>query len=467
MTSTLDPPASDSLSSPRPRLILVALAIGCSLVAIQQTLVIPLLPALMAEFDASITTVTWVFTASLLSGAVATPLLSRFGDMYGKKPLILTALGLLLAGSVICALATSLGVLFVGRAVQGVSVAVFPLAVGVIRDVLPPARIMGAIGFVSATMGIGGTLGMLVTGLLATVTSHHAPVFWVAAVLSAASVALVARCVPAEGAGRGGRPDYPGAVLTALMLLCLLLAVSQGNAWGWTSGRVLGLFAASAVLCAAWVLTEQRVAEPLVRLSLLAGPRSLSANLMSLLLGFSMYSSFTLISNLIQTPSSAGYGLGGSVLDVGLYSLPNTVVMFYASTYAGRLAERTGPAFALAIGSVFAGASYFWLALSNSHGSDFVAYGVLQGLGFGIAYAALGTLAVAHVPMDSSGIASGVNSLVRTAGGAVAGAVVAAILTGGGGATELGDYVACFFIVAGAAWLAGGVALFHGIRYRR
>ncbi|MEO3785426.1 MFS transporter [Actinocorallia sp. B10E7] len=467
MTSTLDPPAPESTSpSPRSRLTLAALAVACSLVAVQQTLVIPLLPNLMREFDTSVATVTWVFTASLLAGAVATPLLSRFGDMYGKKPLILMTLGTLLAGSVLCALATSLGVLFAGRAVQGVSVALFPLAIGVIRDVLPPARIMSAIGFVSATMGIGGTLGMLITGLLAASTSHHAPVFWVAAGLSALCIALVAFGVPSGGVGHGGRPDYPGAVLTALMLLCLLLAISQGNAWGWTSGRVLGLFAASAVLCVCWTLTELRVPEPLVRLSLLVGPKSLSANLMSLLLGFSMYSSFTLISNLVQTPKSMGYGLGGSVLDVGLYSLPSTVTMFYASTYSGRLAARTGPAFALAIGSLPAGGSYLWLALSNSHGFDFLAYGALQGVGFGIAYAALGTLAVEHVPMSQSGIASGVNSLVRTAGGAVAGAVVAAILTGGGAVTTLDDYVLCFFIVAGAAWLAGAVALFHGIRHR-
>lgn len=466
MTSTLDPPQTESTSpAPRSRLILAALSAAGSLVAIQQTLVIPLLPNLMREFDASVTSVTWVFTASLLAGAVATPLLSRFGDMYGKKPLILLTLGLLLAGSVLCALATSLGVLLAGRAVQGVSVAIFPLAVGLMRDALPPARIMGAIGVVSATMGVGGTLGMLVTGLLATSTTGHGPVFWVAAALSVVCLAAVALCVPSGGARHGGRPDYPGALLMALMLLCLLLAISQGNHWGWTSGRVLGLFGAAAVLCALWVLTELRVPEPLVRMSLLVGPKSLSANLMSVLLGFAMYSSFTLISNLVQTPRSMGYGLGGSVLDVGLYSLPSTVTMFCASTYSGRMAARIGAAFTLAVGSLFAGAAYLWLAVSNSHGFDFLAYGALQGLGFGIAYAALGTLAVEHVPMSQSGIASGVNSLVRTAGGAASGAVVAAILTGGG-RTTLDDYVLCFLIVTGAAWLSGAVAFLHGVRHR-
>jgi MFS family permease len=224
------------------------------------------------------------------------------------------------------------------------------------------------------------------------------------------------------------------------------------------------------VLCVAWTLVELRIRDPLVRLSLLAGPQSLSANMASLLLGFSMFAAFTLISNLVQTPRSAGYGLGGSVLDVGLYSLPSTVTMLVASSYAGRIAGRIGAAFTLAIGSVFAGFSYLWLAISSGHGYDFLAFGAIQGIGFGIAYAALGSLAVQHVPMEQTGIASGINSLVRTAGGSVAGAATASILTGslvkGTAIPTLHGYVVCFVIVAVGAWLAAAVAIFHGVRHR-
>ncbi|WP_067488255.1 MFS transporter [Actinomadura hibisca] len=455
---------------PHPGLTLLALATAGMVVSVQQTLVIPLLPRLMVLFDVSVTSVTWVFTASLLAGAVATPLLSRFGDMYGKKKMILVAMGLLLAGSVICALSGSLPVLVAGRALQGTSAALVPLAIGMIRDTFPRERVMTAIGIVSATMGVGGTIGMLVTGLIADRTTSHHPVFWITVGLAAAGMVLVWFSAPDVGARSGGRPDVAGALLLAAWLVCLLLGISQGNRWGWASGGVLGLFAAAAAVCAVWVLVEAKVREPLVRLRLLVGPQSLSANLASILLGFSMFAAFTLISNFVQTPKDKlGYGLSGSVLDVGLYMLPSTVTMLFFSAMAGRLAARLGPAFTLATGSVFAALSYVWLALFNEHGYEMLIFSGIQGVGFGIAYAALGTLAVQHVPMDQSGIASGINSLVRTTGGSIAGAVTAAILTGhtiaGTRVPTLHAYELCFWIVAGGAVLAAAVAVGHGLRH--
>jgi MFS family permease len=451
-------------------LTLLALSVAGMVVSVQQTLVIPLLPRLMAIFNVSVTSVTWVFTASLLAGAVATPLLSRFGDMYGKKTMILTTMGLLLAGSVVCAVSGSLGVLIVGRALQGTSSAMIPLAIGMIRDTFPREKVTTAIGVVSATMGVGGTLGMIVTGLIADHTKSHRPVFWIAAGLAAVGLVLIALSARDSGARAGGRPDLVGALFLAGWLVCLLLAISEGNSWGWTSGSTLGLFGASAGLCAAWVVIELNVRRPLVRLGLLVGRQSLSANVISLLLGFSMFAAFTLISTFVQTPPKVGYGLGGSVLDVGLYTLPSTVTMLVCSVLAGRIAAAIGAAFTLAIGSVFAGLSYLWLAVSNSHVSDVLAFGAIQGIGFGIAYAALGTLAVQHVPMDQSGIASGINSLVRTAGGSVAGAVTASLLTGytipGTQIPSLHGYVLCFVIVTVGAGLAAVFAAAHGIRHR-
>lgn len=451
---------------------LFALAFAGMLVAVQQTLVLPMLPQLIAGFGAPITDVTWVFTASLLAGAVATPLLTRFGDMYGKKRMILLALALLLTGSVICAASGSLVVLIAGRAVQGVSSALIPLAIGMIRDTFPRERVTTAIGVLSATMGAGGSAGMIATGLIAARTDSHRPVFWVASGVTAAGLVLVAAMARDSGVRAGGRPDYPGVAVLAAWLVCLLLGISQGNAWGWTSAGVLGLFGAAGALCAVWVVIEMRVPNPLVRLNLLVGNRSLAANVVSALLGFSLFAAFTLIAGFVQAePEAVGYGLGGSVLDVGLYMLPNTVTMLVFSSLAGRIAARLGVAYTLAVGSVFASLCYVWLALSNSHPYDMIAFSSIQGIGFGVAYAALGTLAVQHVPMDQSGIASGINSLVRTAGGSVAGAVTASVLAGrvisGTDIPSLAAYELCFWIVAGGAALAAAVAFVHGLRHPR
>ena len=452
-------------------LVLTALAIAGLVVSVMQTLALPLLPEFMRAFHTSVSAVTWVFTATLLAGAVATPLLSRFGDMYGKKKMILIAMALLVAGSVVCAVSGSLAVLVAGRALQGVSSAMIPLAIGVIRDTFPRERITTAIGIVSATLGVGGGLGMLVTGIIAQHTTSYRPVFWISAVLGAIGLILITMLAPAGGRRAAGRPDLAGAVLLAAWLVCLLLAISEGPSWGWGTTGTIGLFAAAVAGCALWVVLELRIREPLVRLTLLVGPKSLSANLASMLLGFAMFAAFTLFTNLVQTPRAQfGYGLSGSVLDVGLYLLPATVGMLIFSALAGRFERKLGAAYTLAIGSLFVAASLVWLAVSNSHVYDVVASSALQGVGFGIGYAALGTLAVQHVPMDSTAIASGVNSLVRTTGGSIGAAVVASVLASdiihGTIVPTLHAYVISYAILAVGGVLAAAAAAWNGLRYR-
>jgi MFS family permease len=452
-----------------PARTMLALATAGLVVTMQQTLVLPLLPRLMQAFHTSVSVVTWVFTVTLLAGAVSTPLLSRFGDMYGKKKMMLVTMALLVVGSTVCALSNSLGVLIVGRALQGVSAALIPLAIGTIRDTFPRERITTAIGIVSATMGIGGTIGMLVTGVIAGHTTSHHPIFWIAAATAAAGLVLVGLCTPASGERAGGRPDLPGAAVLGAWLVCLLLAISKGNDWGWGSGLVIGLFVAAAALCALWVGIELRSRDPLVRLNLLVGRKSLSANVAGLLLGFALFAGFTLIANFVQAPKAqVGYGLSGSVLDVALYLLPSAITMLVFSALTGRVEARIGPGYTLAIGSVFVAVSYIWLAASHSSGTDFLVFSAIQGMGVGIGYAALGTLAVQHVPMDQSGIASGINSLVRTTGGAIAsaatGAVLSAFVIGQTSVPSLHGYVVCFVIGAVAAGLTAAVAAWHGLR---
>jgi predicted MFS family arabinose efflux permease len=452
------------------KLTLPALAIAGMVVSVMQTVVLPLLPRLATAFHASVASVTWVLTTTLLAGAVATPVLSRLGDMYGKKKMIVLAMVLLVAGSLVCVAAGSLGVLIAGRTLQGVSAAVIPLAIGTIRDVVPRERVMTAIGIVSATLAAGSAAGLLLTGIIAAHTDNYHPVFWISAGVGVLGLLLVTAWVPAAGQRAGGWPDLPGALTLAAWLVCLLLALTEGGTWGWRSGRIIGLFAAAAVVCALWAWIEARAREPLVRLNLLSGPRSLSANLASLLLGFAMFAGFTLVSSFVQTPRRFGYGLSGSVLDVGLYLMPGTVATLVFSRLAGRFEARIGAAWTLATGSAITGASYLWLAIANAHVYDMLIFSVLQGVGFGVAYAALGTVAVQHVPMDQSAIASGINSLVRMTGGSLGAAITASVLTSyliaRTTVPAAHGYVLSFVISAAAAGLAAAVAAAHAVRYR-
>jgi MFS family permease len=455
----------------RPGLTLLALGVAGLVVSLQQTMVLPLIPRMVADFHSSVSAVSWVFTATLLVAAIATPLLSRFGDMYGKKKMMTLAMAMLVVGSGLCALANSLPVMIAGRALQGASAVVIPLAIGIIRDTFPRERVTGAIGIVSATLGVGGALGMLLTGLIAEHSASNHPVFWVSAAMAVIGLVFVVGCTR-ESAGRaGGRPDLLGGALLGAFLVALLLGLSEGNDWGWGDPRIIGLFVGSVVLCATWVVTELRVSEPLVRLRLLVGPKSMSANVASVLLGFAMFASFTLVSSFIQTPKSVyGYGLSGTVLDVGLYMLPNTVTMLISSTLAGKLAARLGAAWTLSLGSVIAGLAYLWLVLNHAGTADFLIFTALQGVGIGIAYAALGTVAVQHVPMSESGIAAGINTLVRSAGGSIASAATSAILAAvvikHTSVPSVDAYLISFGLAAGAAGLAALTASYLAVKHR-
>jgi len=184
-----------------------------------------------------------------------------------------------------------------------------------------------------------------------------------------------------------------------------------------------------------------------------------------------MFAGFTLVSGFVQTSRARlGYGLSGSVLDVGLYLLPGTVATLFFSRLAGRFEALIGAAWTLATGSALIGAAFGWLALANAHVYDLLVFGVVQGIGFGIAYAALGTVAVQHVPMDQSAIASGINSLVRTTGGSLGAAITATVLISylvpGTTMPALHGYVLSFLISAIAAALAAAVAAGHAVHYR-
>lgn len=398
----------------------VVLAFAASVAAVQNTAVVPLLPVLQHELNASLGAVSWTLTISLLVSAVATPLLSRFGDMYGKRRVILSALALLIAGSVIAALATTLPWLIVGRVLQGFVAALVPLAIGVVRDVLPRHQLATGIGVLSATMGFGAGGGMMLAGVVA--GDYHL-LFWVTAGLSVLGSALVAVLVRDTTPAGGGRPDLLGAGLMIVWLVALLLAISQGGSWGWTSGATLGVFALAVVGAVTWVLVERRVAQPLVQMAMLVHRGTIGATVASMLLGFGFFMSMTGISGFVQGPA-----MRASVLEVGLYLLPSTLFMLVISLFAGQLMRRYAAASLVGTGSATAGAAGLWLVFAHAGPLDILVATSLMGIGLGLGYAALGTMAVQHVRPEQTSVAAGINALVRIAGGSTAGAVIAAIL---------------------------------------
>ncbi|MEU9941507.1 MFS transporter [Streptomyces lavendulae] len=422
-------PAAAAPPQRRQGLVVLALSIAASTASIQQSAVIPLLARLQESLHASVTAVAWALTVSLLCGAIATPLFGRLGDMYGRRKMLLLTLGLLVAGSVVGALSTSILTLMIARVLQGISAATVPLSIGAVRDLLPREKMATGIGVLSATMGIGVGLGMIISGLIAQYTSGYRLVFWIIAGLAVLATLLVAMTVRDVTPPPGGRPDVPGAVLLGGTLVCILLAVSQGRSWGWTSGGIIGLLVGAVVLGAAWVMVERRSASPLVDVAMLTHRGTIGASLASFMLGFALYAGFTLLPNFVQTPSKVGYGFGASVLMAGVYLLPTTLLLLVISPYAGQLVRRTSAATMVATGSAVAMLSNIWLIMRHDHPFDIYVATALLGVGVGLSFAALGTMAVEHVDPNKTAVASAVNSLVRLVGGGVASALTSAILS--------------------------------------
>jgi len=409
--------------------VLPALVLSVLAFSLVQTSVVPILPTLQKDLNVAGGGITWLMTANLLSAAVLTPLLARMGDLRGRKPMLVVAIAGVLVGGVLGGIGGSFPLLLIARVVAGTGGAILPLAVAVVRDELPREKVTGGVALISASLGIGSGLGLVATGAVMEHFSYQS-VFWMGAVLAAVAFALVLWLVPHDPVTAEGKADPFGALLLAGWLSAFLIAVSQGNAWGWASTRTLGLFALAAITLVAWVAVERRVASPLVDISMLAKPAIAVTNTAGVLIGFAMYGSFLLMSDFTQTPKAVGYGFGASVLASGWMLFPSAVGSFAAAPIGAALIKRGGPRLPLVLGGGFAAAGLGMLGFAHSAPWHVVVASGVMGVGVGLAYAAMPAYINASVPVQQSGIANGMNAVLRTVGGAVGSAVMGAVLTG-------------------------------------
>jgi EmrB/QacA subfamily drug resistance transporter len=396
--------------------------------ALLQSLVIPVLPTIQAGLHTSQNTVTWVLTAYLLSASIFTPIIGRLGDMWGKERMLVVALVALTVGSLLSAMADSVTIMLAGRAIQGVGGGVLPLSFGIIRDEFPEDKVAGAVGIIAALTAAGAGLGIVVAGPIVEALDYHW-LFWIPMIgLGIASVA--ARIfVPASPVRTPGRVNPSAAALLSAWLIALILGISEAPTWGWASGKVVGLLIAAVVLGAVWVWVESRSSQPLIDMRMMRIPTVWTTNLVALLLGVGMYAVFAFLPEFLQTPSSAGYGFGVSITHSGLLMLPSSIFMFALSMMSGRLSKRYGPKAILEVGLLISIITFLLLTVARSAQWEIVAAMVIQGIGFGLAFAALSNLVVAAVPAQQTGVASGMNANIRTIGGSIGAAVMSSIVT--------------------------------------
>ncbi len=408
---------------------LAILTIAGTAFALQQTMVVPALPALQRDLHTTPTWVTWVLTVFLLVASVATPLLGKLGDQYGKERLLVISLSIFLAGCIGCTLAWNIWALIGFRALAGAGGAVFPLSFGIIRDEFPREKVGVAIGLISATFGVGGGLGIVLSGLIVDNFSWRW-LFVVGAVPIALSILLIHRFVPESPIKTPSRLDVPGATLLSGGLVCLLLALTEGENWGWTSGGVLGLAAAAVSLLVVWGLAELRVPEPMVDMRMMAGRQVLFTNLTALVAGFAMFGAWVLIPNFVESPTDVvHYGFDASATMAGLYLLPSSFTLLFAGPVAGLIARRTGSKWPLAIGLLTVAATTGSIARWHDEPWQVLAAMPTLGIGVGFAFASMATLITEAVRPTETGVATGMNTVMRTVGGVIGGQMGAALLT--------------------------------------
>ncbi|HEX8104807.1 MAG TPA: MFS transporter [Solirubrobacteraceae bacterium] len=447
--------------SERPRqhygVTLGVLTTGALAFALSQTMVAPALPEIQHALGTSTTGVTWVITIYLLTASVATPVLGRFGDMYGKNRMLVAVLAIFGVGSAVAALSSSIGVLILGRAIQGVGGAIFPLAFGIIRDEFPREKVATGIGLISATFGIGGGAGLVLSGVIVDHLDYEW-IFWLGLAVVVPAAIATRMFIPESPVKTPARIDWTGAALLSAALVALLLAVSEGEGWGWTSPGVLGLFAAAAVIAVVWVRLEMRVPEPLVDMRMMRTRAVAATNLTGLFVGFGMFSSFIVVPQFVQIPTSTGYGFGASVTVAGLFLAPSAVVMLIGGPIAGSLGTRFGSRFPLLLGCAIATVAFVFLALFHDARWHIYAGTALQGVGISFAFASMANLIVEAVPQSATGVATGMNAIMRTIGGSlgaqVVASVIAASVVAGGRLPAESGFTAAFAIAAGGTLAA-------------
>jgi EmrB/QacA subfamily drug resistance transporter len=432
------------------------LAMGVAAYALLQSLVIPVLTTVQHELHTSQGTATWVLTAYLLSASVMTPILGRIGDMTGKKRVFVATLIALAAGSLLAAVASSIGVLIVARVIQGIGGGMVPVAFGIIRDEFPARKVTGAVGILASLTAVGAGLGIVLAGPIVNLLGYHW-LFWLPMILTVIAAVSAVLFVPESPVRTPGRISWLPAVLLSAWLVALLVALSEGPDWGWGSGPVIGLLAGAVVMAAGWVISELRAATPLIDMQMMRRTAVWTNNLVALLIGVGMYATFAFLPEFVQTPSAAGYGFGASITRSGLMLLPSAITMFGVGMFAGRLAARLGGKVLVIAGCLIGCGAMSLLAFAHQHEWEIYLSSAIMGVGFGLVFSAMSALIVVAVPSSQTGVASGMNANIRTIGGSIGAAVMASIVTsqlGPSGLPKEAGYTIGFAAMAGGLVLA-------------
>ncbi|AZH80016.1 MULTISPECIES: MFS transporter [Microbacterium] len=460
-----DDRARKRLSRTPPRWAIIAvLAFAGLCSSFMFTLVVPLQAELPQLLNSSREDTTWVVTITLLVAAVATPISGRLGDMYGKRRVVIVLLAILIVGSVIAAVSGSIIGVIIGRALQGAVTGVVPLGIAIMRDVLSPERLGTAVALMSATMGVGGAVGMPVAALLAENADWHM-LFWLAAALGVIGLVLVLVVIPEDVLRSPGRLDVLGAIGLAIGLTGILLFVSRGAEWGWTSPITLVCIIGGLAVLLVWGWYQLRTQDPLLDLRVAARPAVLFTNIAAIGMGFALFASNVTFPQLLEMPvGGAGFGL--DMVAASLVIMPAGLVMMVISPLSGWLERTVGPRPLFTVGAGAIVLAYVFVLLWSSEVWHIFVANIFIGVGIGFTFAAMPMIIMRSVPANETGASNGLNALFRSVGTSTASAVMGGVLAAmsidvdGVAVPTRTAFEVCFWLAIAAGIVAVVLSLF-------
>ncbi|MDT5102080.1 MAG: hypothetical protein QOC76_5817 [Mycobacterium sp.] len=444
----------------RPRALIVGLSIVVLTVAVLQTAVVPVLGIIADQLNSSAVGVSWAVTANLLAAAAATPLIGRLADLHSKKRVLLVVLAVVLAGSILAATTSSLALLIVGRILQAASYALYPVGVAILREELTEDRMVSAMSVLSGTLGFGGGTGLVVVGLLVNHGADYHRVFWLTTAFTVVVIAIVVLAVPARPRSATGSIDWLGAAGLAAGLSAVLLAITQGHSWGWTSPRTLVCATGGILITVGWWFWERRAKQPLVSTKMLSRRPILLTNLATVFVGMGLYFAFLGLTQFVQIPhQAAGYGFGATVLEASVvYLLPGAVTGFLVALISGRFIDRFGARPVLVVAAAAGITGFLFIAFVHSAPWQVIVASILANAYISLGYGALPALVVSEVTAAETGVATGMNAIARTIGSSIAAALVAVLLGRTAGGTSV-PMESSFVAIFGGGAVTGAAAM--------
>jgi EmrB/QacA subfamily drug resistance transporter len=406
---------------------LAAMCFALFMIMLDNTVVNVALPSIQRDFDASLSALEWTLNAYTLTFAVLLITGGRLGDIFGRRRMFLFGVVVFAAASATIGFAPSDEWLVASRAVQGIGAAfMMPGTLSIIANAFPPEERGKAIGTWAGVSAIALALGPLVGGWLTEDVSWRAIFFLNLPFALGAVVVTLFAAEESRDETVSRSVDVPGIATLTVSLTALVLALVEGNAWGWGSARIIGLFVLAAVAAIAFAAIERRSRAPIVDFESLRSKQFLGANVVAFTVTFGMFAMFFFLALYMQNI------LGYSPLETGVRFLPSTLVIIVAGPVSGRLADKIGPRPLMVTGLLVAAGSLFWqshIEVDTSYAFLLPAF-VLMGAGLGLVMSPMSTAALNAVDRTKAGVASGTLSMFRMIGGTFGIAALGALVSG-------------------------------------